>query len=161
MSTVALPSSIEYGCIEGQIIQTAIDSNDPGESPDGRGVQGTVTLTPLDGQGEVIEGVFVFFRAFVVTLSAEGQIQVNNSPRVFLPVGNWRAVFALQGGVSLPDKTFLLTTDHDGSNPLNIITSIPPIGTPVAPSGYSIVALTQAQYDALTPDPATVYIITA
>lgn len=177
MTTVPLPPSIQYGKIVGQIIQTSLDAEDVDEQPDGRGVAGTVTLMPLDNQGHVVEGVFVFFRAFVVTLSTAGKLQARpGQDGVWLPVGNWRASFALLGGVALPDKDFEVTTAHTTLAPLNIMASLAPIGPSLSMSQYSAldtrllsleaepttVALTQAAYDALPiPDPDTVYVITA
>src|SRR6478609_742195 len=102
MTTVALPTSIQYGKIVGQLVQTALDSNDVDEKPDGKGVEGTITLAPLDGQGEVVDGVFVFFRAFVVPLDNNGVILTRNGqPGVWLPVGMWRATFNLKDGLAL------------------------------------------------------------
>lgn len=140
MTTVPALPSVEYGKIVGQLLQTSLDSTDPGETPDFKGVTGSVTLQPLDGQGHVVDGAFLFIRSFTVSLSDDGRIQTRPGQLgVWLPTGAWRATFALADGVSLPPRDFVVATTHTDIAPLNIVATMGPLG-PV---------ITLGQYDAL------------
>jgi hypothetical protein len=148
MTTVALPPSIEYGKIVGQLTMTTLDGNDADEKPDGKGVEGTVTLAPLDGQGRTVDDVFVFFRAFVVPLSNEGVITTRNGqPGVWLPVGMWRATFNLKDGITMPPRDFEVTTLHTALAPLNIMRDAPAIGPVLTPGQYLTLALRMSELE--------------
>lgn len=148
MSVPAIPTSLTHGKIIGRLMQTVLDTEDPDALPELVGVEGSVLLQPLDGQGGVVEGVFVFDRSFTVPL-VDGIIATRAGQYgVWLRTGNWRATFTLQGGVSLPPIDFEVTTDYDEVDPLNIIAGAPPLGEIIQPSQFSVLDTRLAHLEA-------------
>lgn len=132
-----LPSPVQYGKVVGQYVQTTLDSTDVDEIPDAAPITGTVTFTPLDGQGHVVDGIFVFFRTLVVPLDPNTGRIITRSGQdgVWLPTGNYRVTFAF-AGVTAPSTDILVTTAHTALAPMNLPVEMPPVGPVLTPSQY-------------------------
>lgn len=138
MTTIPLPSSLQYGKVVGTVMQAVLDATDVNELPEGAGVTGTVTFTSLGAQGRVVDGVFVFFPPIVVSVNASGVIETRaGQPGVWLPTGPWVAFFDT-GRLALPDIYFEVLASHTQAAPLNIFGAIPPLGDALTPDQFTV-----------------------
>jgi len=130
--------TLTFGKVIARFAMTSLDSADADDAPDIVPVDGTVTLTPLSGQGALVGETFVFDKTFTAPIIAGVLSTRTGEPGVKLRVGQWRATFALLGGNALAPVDFTVTAAHTTSAPLNILAGAAPIGPVLTPSQYSV-----------------------
>lgn len=159
---MTLPTSVTYGHVTGRLLLAVADTpTDPDDYPDGLVPESaTVTFTPV--QPIIITTpptpTLVVAVPIVCTLDGEGHLKIESDKiGVWLVTGQYEVSFVIPNARQITPFRIEVTTAHTEANPLDITAAMPDPGGPSPIPQWMLV--TQAQYDALTPAPGTLYLI--
>jgi hypothetical protein len=130
------------------------------QTPAGAPAVGTVSFTPVAAMRNAVGGPETTVATTVVGTLVDGELSVSlaatDDPGT-TPTG---VTYAVRTYILGRTEQWFIEVPHDGG-PIDLGSA--PVAVPVTPAMASftpIVMLTQAEYDDLAPDPATLYIVT-